>query len=158
NDVVFLVAAAGTPGGVTPAGSVTFRIGNTPLGTAPLTGSGGTATATLSLQGTQLPVGSGTITASLDEATTASLIIQVSPASRARGAAPRIDAAANGASFKAVFAPGMILTLFGSNLANSTESASSVPLPKSMGGVAVTINGIAAPLYYISPTQLNVQI
>ncbi len=27
-----------------------------------------------------------------------------------------------------------------------------------MSGVAVTINGLPAPLYYISPTQLNVQV
>jgi uncharacterized protein (TIGR03437 family) len=33
-----------------------------------------------------------------------------------------------------------------------------VPLPFSTSGVAVLVNGIAAPLYYISPGQLNVQI
>ena len=39
-----------------------------------------------------------------------------------------------------------------------TQSASSVPLPLSTSGVAVLVNGIAAPLYYVSPGQLNVQI
>ena len=32
------------------------------------------------------------------------------------------------------------------------------PLPTMLAGTAVTINGIAAPLYYVSPIQLNVQI
>ncbi len=39
-----------------------------------------------------------------------------------------------------------------------TQSASSVPLPLSASGVAVLVNGIAAPLYYVAPGQLNVQI
>jgi uncharacterized protein (TIGR03437 family) len=39
-----------------------------------------------------------------------------------------------------------------------TKSATSVPLPISASGVAVLVNGVAAPLYYVSPKQLNVQI
>jgi uncharacterized protein (TIGR03437 family) len=52
----------------------------------------------------------------------------------------------------------MTLSIFGSQLASSIAAASSVPLPISMGGVAVTVNGVAAPLYYVSPAQLNIQI
>ena len=48
--------------------------------------------------------------------------------------------------------------MFGSQLSPVTQSASSVPLPLSTSGVAVLVNGIAAPLYYVSPGQLNVQI
>jgi uncharacterized protein (TIGR03437 family) len=48
--------------------------------------------------------------------------------------------------------------VFGSQLSPVTQSASSVPLPLSTSGVAVLVNGIAAPLYYVSPSQLNVQI
>jgi uncharacterized protein (TIGR03437 family) len=33
-----------------------------------------------------------------------------------------------------------------------------VPLPLSISGVAVLVNGVAAPLYYTSPSQLNLQI
>ena len=40
-----------------------------------------------------------------------------------------------------------------------TQSASSVPLPISVSGVAALVRtGIAAPLYYVSASQLNVQI
>ncbi len=33
-----------------------------------------------------------------------------------------------------------------------------MPLPLSISGVAVLVNGVAAPLYYAAPAQLNVQI
>jgi uncharacterized protein (TIGR03437 family) len=33
-----------------------------------------------------------------------------------------------------------------------------VPLPTQLGGVTVSINGVTTPLYYVSPSQLNVQI
>lgn len=69
-----------------------------------------------------------------------------------------ISGLVNGASFDQAYAPGMILSVFGWQLAPSAGGASSVPLPLSMAGVAATVNGIAAPLYYISPSQLNLQI
>jgi adhesin/invasin len=73
-------------------------------------------------------------------------------------AAPAIAGVTNGASFKQGFAPGSILTVFGSHLSPVTESAPSVPLPLLISGVEVLVNGIVAPLYYVSPGQLNVQI
>jgi uncharacterized protein (TIGR03437 family) len=69
-----------------------------------------------------------------------------------------IAGVAQGASFKTQFAPGMILSVFGSGLAPGTQAASAVPLSLSMQGVSATVNGIAAPLYYVSPTQINLQI
>jgi uncharacterized protein (TIGR03437 family) len=57
-----------------------------------------------------------------------------------------------------MFAPGMIATIFGSGLALGTQSASTVPLPSQMQSASVTINGYTAPLYYVSPSQLNVQV
>jgi uncharacterized protein (TIGR03437 family) len=69
-----------------------------------------------------------------------------------------IDGVANGASFEQVFAPGMILDVFGKSLADSVESAPAVPLPLSLAGASATVNGVPAPLYYASPTQLNIQI
>jgi uncharacterized protein (TIGR03437 family) len=54
----------------------------------------------------------------------------------------------------------MVLSLFdpGVNLAAGTEAAGVLPLPLTMQGTSVKMNGIAAPLYYVSPTQLNVQV
>jgi uncharacterized protein (TIGR03437 family) len=71
---------------------------------------------------------------------------------------PSIGGVANGASFAHVYAPGMVLSVFGTNLANSTQLAGTLPLPPAMAGVSATVNGITAPLYYVSPGQLNIQI
>ena len=69
-----------------------------------------------------------------------------------------ISGVANGASFQTAFSPGMVLSVFGNGLAPGAETAASVPLPLTMQGVSATVNGIAAPLYYVSPGQLNIQI
>ncbi len=66
----------------------------------------------------------------------------------------------NAASFEAAapVAPGSLATIYGDSLAPSTVAASSVPLPVSLAGVSVTINGIPAPLHFVSPGQINVQV
>jgi uncharacterized protein (TIGR03437 family) len=69
-----------------------------------------------------------------------------------------IAGVANGASFKTVFAPGMVLSVFGTRLASSTAQAAKLPLPLTLGGVSATVNGVTAPLYFVSPGQLNVQV
>ncbi len=158
NEVVYLTATISSTSGTTPAGSVSFSIAGTSLGSAALTGSGGTSTATLAVNGSQLPLGAGTITAMYNNSGSASVNVSVTASGSGATATPAISGAANGASFKASFAPGSILSVFGSQLSPSTQSASSVPLPISTLGVAALVNGIAAPLYYVSPTQLNVQI
>ncbi len=116
------------------------------------------ATATLTISGTELAQGSGLITAdySGDASTTASVSVTVS--STNSSSAPSIASLVNGASYQPVIAPGMILTVYGSELAPSIQSASAVPLPNSMAGISVTVNGISAPLYYVSPGQLNLQV
>jgi uncharacterized protein (TIGR03437 family) len=69
-----------------------------------------------------------------------------------------ITAVTNGASFQPGSAPGMIAAVFGKNLANSTQSAPSFPLPKTLVGVSASVNGEPAPLYFVSPGQINLQI
>lgn len=65
----------------------------------------------------------------------------------------------NGASFlkNMPVAPGAITSIFGTDLAASAASFSSVPLPSVLGETSVTFNGVAAPLFYVSPTQINLQ-
>ena len=70
----------------------------------------------------------------------------------------RIDAVVNGASFAGSPCPGSIATIFGSSLAAQPGSAASVPLPLSIGSTTVLINGIMAPVWYVSPTQINFQM
>jgi uncharacterized protein (TIGR03437 family) len=70
----------------------------------------------------------------------------------------------NGASFApftAGVSPGEIVALFGSNLAPASPAlvvAPSLPLPTSLNGVSVTVNGVLAPLYYVSQNQLSIVI
>ncbi|HXA52103.1 MAG TPA: protease pro-enzyme activation domain-containing protein [Candidatus Acidoferrum sp.] len=71
---------------------------------------------------------------------------------------PTISGMTNGASFRQVYAPGMLLSVFGSQLSIGTASAASVPLPATLAGVTATVNGVTAPLYYVSPAQINLQI
>ena len=69
-----------------------------------------------------------------------------------------IGGIANAASGQQVYAPGMILSVYGLEMSSSTQSASAIPLPTFMAGAFAMVNGTPAPLYYVSPTQLNVQI
>jgi uncharacterized protein (TIGR03437 family) len=151
NDTVYLTATVTSP--TTPAGIVVFSAGSVQLGSATLTGSAGTATATLAVRGSQLS--SGTITA---EYNGASASVTVSSASSSSSATPAISALTNGASYQQAFAPGGVMTIWGSQLSNTTQQASAVPLPLSDSGVEVLVDGITAPIYYISSTLINVQI
>jgi uncharacterized protein (TIGR03437 family) len=65
---------------------------------------------------------------------------------------------AGGFTAGAPVAPGSIISIFGSNFANAGTNATSVPLATSLGSASVSINGVAAPLFYVSPTQINAQV
>lgn len=65
----------------------------------------------------------------------------------------------NGATFLPTpVAPGSVVTIKGSNLAGVIAAAQSFPLGTSMSGVTVSVNGTPAPLFYVSPTQINIQL
>jgi uncharacterized protein (TIGR03437 family) len=57
----------------------------------------------------------------------------------------------------AAVAPGTIVQIYGSNLAGQTLAATGVPLPGALGGTSVSIGGIVAPLFFVSPGQINAQ-
>ena len=153
-----LTATVNGAGGITPTGTVTFLLGTVPLGSAPLSGTGGKATATLTVQGTQLTPGTVSIAvqyngdSAYNPAVTSVLLVVTPPL------VLTVTASTNAASFRQVYAPGMIMSVFGALLANSTQSPAVLPLPTQFAGVAATVNGVAAPLYYISPSQINLQI
>ncbi len=63
--------------------------------------------------------------------------------------------AASFAPFTAGLSPGEFITIYGSGLAAGTQAATSLPLPGSLGGVQVLINGIAAPLAVVSPGAIS---
>ncbi|MBZ5605068.1 MAG: hypothetical protein LAO79_22450, partial [Acidobacteriia bacterium] len=64
--------------------------------------------------------------------------------------------AASGQS--SIAAPGSLIAIKGTSLAQSTQSASGFPLPTTLAGASVTINGTPAPLLYASSGQINAQV
>ena len=75
----------------------------------------------------------------------------------ATGAAT-ISGLQNAASYTQTYAPGMLMAVYGRGLAGSTVSATSLPLPKNLVGVSATVNGNPAPIWFVSPGQVNLQI
>ena|SRR5579871_3696418 len=73
---------------------------------------------------------------------------------------PKPAALVNGPSSAVKTSPGGVFVLYGTLLAppGTTAGAPSAAWPRSLSGVTVTINGVLAPLYYVSPTQINGQI
>jgi uncharacterized protein (TIGR03437 family) len=70
-----------------------------------------------------------------------------------------IDAIVNAADFlPGPVAPGSIVSVFGSNLAPSVANAPGVPLPTSLDGTSMRVNGVPSPIFNVSPTQVNAQI
>jgi len=75
---------------------------------------------------------------------------------------PTITSVVNGASFQPGIAPGSWVTIQGTNLASSSrtwrndEIVNGV-LPTRLDDVSVSIDGNPAAVFYISPTQINVQ-
>jgi uncharacterized protein (TIGR03437 family) len=55
-------------------------------------------------------------------------------------------------------APGSIVSIFGLDFALGLSQAESVPLPLALGGASVKINGVPAPLFFVSPMQINAQL
>ena len=161
SETVTLSAAVTSQNGGTPQGTITFFLGSAPLGSARLTGSNGRATAILIVSAPQLSAGGNMVTAEYSgdnayETAKATVVVTVTPS--ISNAPPSISAVANGASFRPSTAPGSLVSVFGAQLAPAVSSARTLPLPMQMAGVSATVNGVAAPLYYVSPGQLNIQI
>lgn len=75
---------------------------------------------------------------------------------------PRMAVAAivSGANFAAEGAPGAIMTLFANTVpgVDGIVAAARYPLPSTLSGVTVRVNGVAAPLYAVTPSQINFQL
>ena len=67
----------------------------------------------------------------------------------------------NAANYFGRFAPGMLASIFAfptAQFGDQTANASTVPLPTTLGDVQVLVAGVAAPLLYTSPGQINFQV
>ena len=58
----------------------------------------------------------------------------------------------------APLAPGTVAQVYGSGLATSSVTPSSIPLSSMVNGTSMLVGGLVAPLYYLSSGQLNIQI
>ncbi len=55
-------------------------------------------------------------------------------------------------------APGAIFSIYGEELASATGANTTVPLPTQLLGTEVRVNGARAPLFFVSPGQVNAQM
>lgn len=68
----------------------------------------------------------------------------------------------NAVDYSANVCPGTLISVFGRNLAPAPAAVSGGPLPRAIGGVRLEVfDGrvtYAAPLYFVSPSQVNAQL
>ena len=64
----------------------------------------------------------------------------------------------NAASGLPDIAPGSLISIYGASLAPGDAASASIPLPLSLNGSSVTIDGIPAPLVFVSAGQINAQV
>ncbi|MBM3774042.1 MAG: hypothetical protein FJW37_02675 [Acidobacteria bacterium] len=86
--------------------------------------------------------------------------ITATPSTSAVITATTSGATLSGGQDAAQIAPGTIVSILGDKLSETTASApaNAVELPTELAGVQVYFDGIRAPLFYVSPTQINAQI
>lgn len=68
------------------------------------------------------------------------------------------DSTVNAASFAPGLSPGALVSVFGSYLSFNEAGAPALPLPPSLGGTQVTLNGRRVPLLFVSRSQINTQL
>jgi uncharacterized protein (TIGR03437 family) len=78
-------------------------------------------------------------------------------------AAPPFVTTSAGSYRSARLAPASIVAAFGAGLANTTEAATTLPLPTTLAGTSVLVKDAGggearAPLFFVSPTQINYQL
>jgi uncharacterized protein (TIGR03437 family) len=110
--------------------------------------------------------GVGNVTLGANASTVRSTTVQIGGKSvvltqAAAQGGPAIASVVNGASYAPQIAPGSWMTITGTNLSATTRIWTGADflgsgLPVQLDGVSVTVNGLPAFVYYVSPTQLNV--
>jgi len=69
-----------------------------------------------------------------------------------------VGGASNAASGAQAYSPGMLLSVYGTAFGDFAQSAGTIPLPQYLAGFEAWVNGVTAPLYYVSADQVNLQI
>ena len=115
----------------------------------------GRASTTVTLGAT---TGSGSVTATVAGLPVATAALTISAAAQG----PVVSAVVNGASFLPALAGGSWITAYVNVTAAANATATTVPLPTTLGGFRILVNGTPIPMYLVfalSPgTQLNAQL
>jgi uncharacterized protein (TIGR03437 family) len=70
---------------------------------------------------------------------------------------PAVAAVVNAAGGPQI-APGSLISIYGDHLAPAESAATETPFPTTLNGTSVLIDGVAAPLAFVSPGQVNAQV
>jgi uncharacterized protein (TIGR03437 family) len=155
----FTASVIANSGTSTPTGTVTFSVDQT-AGTAVALNANGTADFTPA----SLSSGTHTIAASYSgdsnySGSTGSFstpTAAVSPSSSFPAVSAVVNAASEAQGLPQVVSPGSYVTIYGSGLAGTgIPAAMSLPLLTTLNGTQVTIGGMAMPLLYAGPAQIN---
>jgi uncharacterized protein (TIGR03437 family) len=138
--------------------TATFSDGETPLTLAPAIGAAGLYTATWYPRQPAAQASISLLAAAPGLAAAPVLLNGIVRPGNAPALAPLSTLHIFAPQPGAAVAPGNIVQIYGSNLASSTASASGVPLATTLGGTSVSFGGIPAPLFYVSPSQINAQV
>jgi uncharacterized protein (TIGR03437 family) len=103
--------------------------------------------------------GSGTLADDVPARCASTSPPSTTPVEQPKPPAPAPSPVVNGASFLPDrVAPGSIASVFGAGFADRVVQASTVPLPRTVASVAVTLNALPAPIFFVSPGQINFQV
>jgi uncharacterized protein (TIGR03437 family) len=73
-------------------------------------------------------------------------------------APPAIATVVNAADGAKPVAPGGLISIYGTNMAPTNMATSQMPLPTALSQSCLVVNGILAPLLFVSNTQINAQL
>ncbi len=122
------------------------------------------ASASCSVSVTFAPAAAGARTASLfitGDLSSGPLVVALAGSGASTAAASTIQAIVDSWNYTPGIAPGLWVTIIGTNLGAFAQTANLAGLPRlptSLEGVTVTFNGTLAALLYVSPTQINALI
>ncbi len=73
-------------------------------------------------------------------------------------APPVVKSLLNAADGSKLVAPGGLISIYGQNLSPVNIATKEIPLPTALGDTCLTVNGVAVPMLFVSPTQINAQL
>lgn len=148
----FTVTGSAGPAAPAPSGLVSCGIDSPAISrAATITGGSGT----LTLAG--LAIGTHTVNCTYSGDTIYPAVAANTLLLTVQSGIPAINAGGivGAASAAAGMSPGGLLSIYGDSLATAIVSATSLPLPLTLGDTQVLVNGAPCPLLYVSPTQIN---